>query len=149
MVRERDTELHGAVRTAADILETIGPTALTAVLARAHRLEREGDPQGCRYWRRVARAMRSLVINSAAEHQPDLGCSRHLGWDFMQWVEYCRHEADQARGAGASERRAIAGPLAGGSGTAEPRERAESVAHLDALGGRRWPGRPDRLAEPS
>ena len=95
MVREPDAELQDAIRTAADILETIGPNGLGAVLARVDRLEREGDRQGCRHWRRVARAMRSLAIHSATEHQPDLGCSRRLRWMFMQWVEACCHEADK------------------------------------------------------
>ena len=130
MVRESDEKLHDAVRTAADILETIGPSGFIPVLARADRLEREGDWEGCHFWRRVARAMRSLAIHSAVENQPDVTCSRPSGWVFMQQVETCFHEADKLE----AQARASADPSRGDwqEAAAEWRATAEALSKLDA-----------------
>jgi hypothetical protein len=82
-----------AVRVAADILETLGPSARAAVLTRIERLERCGSHEAGEFWRLVARAMRRLAARAPAERA--LSAASRASWAIMQQVERLFREAEQ------------------------------------------------------
>jgi hypothetical protein len=86
-------QVREAVRVAADILETLGPTARAAVQTRVERLERCGHHEAGEFWRLVARAMRRLAARAPAEDAPR-GPPR-ASWAIMQEVERLFREAEQ------------------------------------------------------